>query len=134
MSRAEAHVVPAKFVVRPEPEKTLSSADTLTARTVAGQTLANKTSADKAIAVNAKTTPGKPSVTPARVMERRANPTLIRTSVPEEEPISPTTLILIMQTGRYDAYGALVWDLSVWQVTLGPAQRGLQPEIIVKSI
>jgi hypothetical protein len=40
-----------------------------------------------------------------------------------------------MHTKQYDADGALVWDLCVWQVTvMGPAQGQMEPGIVIKSI
>ena len=60
---------------------------------------------------------------------------LVRSSMSEQDAIAPQTLILILHTGQYDANGALVWDLCVWQVTvMGPAHGQLEPGIVVKAI
>jgi hypothetical protein len=127
VSSTQAHIVPAKFEVRPQ-EKTSASpqANTLAARTVA----------DNKVAANSRTKLGKSAVIPAKTTQRPVNPPmLIRSSMSAEQAITPQTLILILQTGRYDAYGAVVWDLSVWRITvMGPAQPGMEPGIVVKSI
>ena len=40
-----------------------------------------------------------------------------------------------MQTRRVDSSGAVVWDLSVWQVTVvGPARDMMAAGIVAKSI
>jgi beta-lactamase regulating signal transducer with metallopeptidase domain len=132
MSRVQARMVPAKFVVKPEAKIATSGV----ANTVAAGTGLDRTELDKTIAADARTKPGKFAVVPAKATQRLVNPlVLIRSSVSEEEAITPQTLILIMQTGTYDAYGA-VWDLCVWRVTvIGPAHQGqMVSGIVVKSI
>jgi hypothetical protein len=129
VSSTQAHIVPAKFEVRPEGKTSASpQANTLAARAVADN--------DNKVAANSKTKLGKSAVIPAKTTQRPVNPPmLIRSTMSAEQAITPQTLILILQTGRYDAYGAVVWDLSVWRVTvMGPAQPGMEPGIVVKSI
>jgi beta-lactamase regulating signal transducer with metallopeptidase domain len=147
MSRVQAHMVPAKFVVKPEPKIATSAvANTVAAgagldrarldRTGLDKAELDRTALDKTIAADAKT-PGKSAVVPAKATQRLVNPpVLIRSNVSEEEAITPQTLIFIMQTGTYDAYGAVVWDLCVWRVTIiGPANHGqMVSGIVVKSI
>lgn len=119
ISRMGAPVVPLKFIVKPE-AKSLVLAPA------------------KAVAAKTKTVtkPNQSAVIPAKATQRRLNrPMLVRSSMSEEDVIAPQTLILIMQTERYDAAGAVVWDLRVWQVTVtGPAQGRLERGIVVKSI
>jgi beta-lactamase regulating signal transducer with metallopeptidase domain len=117
MYRAEARVVPAKFVVKN---------DEKIAPPVARNSVASRL----------KAKPDKSFVVPAKAKQRQVNPPmLIRSSMSEQDSVAPQTLILIMHTGQYDADGALVWDLCVWQVTvMGPAHGQLEPGIIVKSI
>ena len=148
MSRVQAHMVPAKFVVKPGPKIAMSAvANTVAAgtgldrarldRTGLDRTELDKTELDKTRAANAKTKPGKSAVVPAKATQRRVNPpVLIRSSFSGEEAITPQTLIFIMQTGTYDAYGAVVWDLCVWRVTvIGQAHQGqMVSGIVVKSI
>ncbi len=116
ISRIGSQVVPAKFVFKPE-EKHLASA---VARTMVARTT---------------TKPGKSAVLPARAIQPRVNPpTLVRSSF-AEDTITPRTLILIVQTGQYDASGAVVWNLCVWRITvIGPARSLVEQEIVVKSI
>jgi beta-lactamase regulating signal transducer with metallopeptidase domain len=117
-SRVQAYMVPAKFVVKPEAK-------------IATSAVANT------VAAGTKSKPGKSAVVPAKATQRRVHPPmLIRSSVSEEEAITPQTMILIMQTGTYDAYGAVVWDLCVWRVTVvGPSHEGqMEQEVVVKSI
>jgi hypothetical protein len=118
MYRAEASVVPAKFVVK----NAKKNSPRLLAR--------------NSVASRLKAKPDKSFIVPAKVKQRRANPPmLIRSSMSEPGAIAPQTLILIMHTGQYDADGALVWDLCVWQVTvMAPAQGQTEPGIVVKSI
>jgi len=50
------------------------------------------------------------------------------------------TLFLVVQTEfvqarQYDAAGAVVWDLCVWQVTVvGPVQNKMEAGTVAKSI
>ncbi len=89
----------------------------------------NSASAAKKIRSQAKS-----AVVPAVVKQRRVNqPTLIRSSM-SEDAVAPQTLILVMQSARYDVSGAVVWDLCVWRVTVvGPAQNRLEPGMVAKS-
>jgi beta-lactamase regulating signal transducer with metallopeptidase domain len=133
MLRVQAHMVPAKFVVKSEAKIATSAV----ANTVAAGTGLDKTERIKAIAANAKTKPAKSAVVPAKATQRRLNPpVLIRSSVSKEEAVTPQTLIFIMQTGTYDAYGAVVWDLCVWRVSIiGPLHQSQREQgIVVKSI
>jgi hypothetical protein len=119
ISRMGARVVPAKFVVKPEAKSSVLAPPETLAATTKTQTKANEG-----------------AVIPARATQRRVNrPMLVRSSMSEKNTIAPQILILIMQTERYDAAGAVVWDLCVWQVTVtGPANDRMEPGIVVKSI
>ena len=83
-----------------------------------------------------KTKLGNPAVIRAKAKRTQVNPpVLLRSSVSEQETVAPPALILIMQSRSYDASGAVVWELCVWQVTVtGPARRAMEQEIIAKSI
>jgi hypothetical protein len=150
MARAQARIVPAKFVPAPSATgrrlmgrqmmdhqiKTSPSAEAnnIAVSAVGENGKASRTPAGQTVA-DTKTKPGNPAVIPAKATRPRVNsPVLIRSSMSKDEVLAPQTLILIMQSGRYDAAGAVVWDLCVWQVTVGPGRRGMAPEIIVKSI
>jgi BlaR1 peptidase M56 len=72
---------------------------------------------------------GKTEIVPASATQRRVRAaTLVRASL-TTDAASPQTLFVVtrtefVQTPRYDASGAVVWELSVWQVTvIGPVQR-----------
>ena len=108
----ESHVVPTRFMVKPEAKTTVAAG------------------------AETKTKPSRSSVVPAKATQRRLNPPLlIRSSVAQEDANAPQTLILIMQTGRYDSFGSVVWDLCVWQVTvIGSTQNRMEAGIVVKSI
>ena len=67
-------------------------------------------------------------------MQRRVKPPMLVRSSMANDGVAPQTLFLVMrtefvqtefvQTRQYDATGAVVWDLCVWQVTvIGPAQK-----------
>jgi hypothetical protein len=115
LSEMGAHVVPAKLVVSPQ---------------VAPQ---------KKEVAKSKVKSRNTEVLPAAARARTVAPTLVRTSV-EENAVNPQTLLFVtrtefVQTRRVDAYGAVVWDLSVWQVTLvAPAQDMMAAGIVAKSI
>ena len=138
-SGINSHLVPTKFVAKPDPNGLLFAA----ART-------KKTT----------TQPSRSAVVPASWTQRRMRlPMLVRSSM-AEDAVRPQTLIFIMQTrvmetrimqtrimetrimqtrftatGQDEASSAVVWDLCVWQVTvIGTAQNRNQPEIIAKSI
>ena len=126
-------VVPAKFVVgssKVRPDKNIAAPvrNSVTAQP--------KAKPDKSNIAPANVPAIVPAIVPAKAKQRRVNrPLLVRSSFSEQDAIAPQTLILIMHTGQYDADGALVWDLCVWQVTvMGPAQGQMEPEIVVKSI
>ena len=117
VSRGELNIVPAKFVLKPEAKIAVPAAPSM-------------------VAARLKTKPGRSVIVPANARQRRVNPPmLVRSSMSEQDAIAPQTLILILHTGQYDANGALVWDLCVWQVTvMGPAHGQLEPGIVVKAI
>ena len=125
VSAMGAQVVPAKFVVRANVQ-TNTLTDVPTA--LPNQAM-NSASAAKKIRSQAKS-----AVVPAVVKQRRVNqPTLIRSSM-SEDAVAPQTLILVVQSARYDVSGAVVWDLCVWRVTVvGPAQGRLEPGMVAKS-
>jgi hypothetical protein len=58
----------------------------------------------------------------------------------ETSAVTPQTLLFVtrteyVQTRRVNSSGAVVWDLSVWQVTvIGPAQDMVAAGIVAKSI
>jgi len=126
VSAMGAQIVPAKFVVR-----TNVPTDAPTdAPTALPNNATNSVSAAKKIHSQAT----KSAVVPAVVKQRRVNqPTLIRSSM-SEDAVAPQTLILVMQSARYDVSGAVVWDFCVWRVTVvGPAQNRLEPGMVAKS-
>jgi hypothetical protein len=160
VSDMSSHVVPAKFVVRPSEQNSVSVA-TKTKRT-------------------RKTNTSQSSVLRAKVRQRRVNPpVLVRTSFAEDAVRSQTLVFIVQaeivkaeivqaeivqaeivqaeivqtgivqtgivqtgivqteisQTGRRDSSGLVIWDLCVWQVTvMGPAQNRTEPGVVVKSI
>ena len=107
-----SQIVPAKFVVKPAAKSSVSAA------------------------VKA----GKPAVVPAKVTQQRVMPPMLIRSSVVEDAIMPQTLIFVMQTGvmqtgQYDASGAVVWRFCVWQVTvIDPTQNRMESGIVVKSI
>jgi beta-lactamase regulating signal transducer with metallopeptidase domain len=123
MSQMGAHVVPAKLQVREEREK----------RSLAP--------ASKLLVKKSRMAANKPEIVPARAAERGVKaPTLVRASL-TTDATGPQTLFVMtrtefVQTPRYDASGAVVWELSVWQVTvIGPVQRTVtEAGVAAKSI
>jgi beta-lactamase regulating signal transducer with metallopeptidase domain len=122
VSPTGAQVVPAKFIVRTNARAA--------ALTVSPGKAMNSVSAAKKVQSHAT----KSAVVPAVVKQRRVNqPTLIRSSM-SEDAVAPQTLILVVQSARYDVSGAVVWDFCVWRVTVvGPAQNRLEPGMVAKS-
>jgi beta-lactamase regulating signal transducer with metallopeptidase domain len=121
MSEAGARVVPAKLAtqIRPQAHNSFRK----TAKPV-GKSLIE--------AAN------QPSITPARPAMVPENPMLVRASVKGD--VNPQALFFVMrtevvQTRQYDASGAVVWDLCVWQVTVvGPVQNKTEAGMVAKSI
>jgi beta-lactamase regulating signal transducer with metallopeptidase domain len=129
-SQIGAHVVPAKLVLstgsNSAKKETKSFVSAVAKNSVAGKKIQKQVAA--------------PEVIPAAAARGRTLvPTLLRTSM-EENAVTPQTLLFVtrteyVQTRRVDASGAVVWDLSVWQVTVvGPAQDMMAAGIVAKSI
>ena len=108
----ESQVVPTRFMVKPEAKTTMAAAETK------------------------KTKPRRSVVVPAKASQRPLHPPMLfRSSASQEDANAPQTLILIMQTGRYDSSGSVVWDWCVWRVTvMGSAQDRMQSGIVVQAI
>jgi len=106
-----AHIIPAGFEVKPRAKSTVPAAAS-----------ASRT-----------------AIVAARVVQRRAKPLLVRTSV-ADDAATFQTLVFVMQTQIMpprpdDPSGSVVWNLCVWQVTvIRPAQERMMQGIIVKSI
>jgi hypothetical protein len=123
MSQMGAHVVPAKLQVREEREN---------------RSLAPAAKSE----VKSSVMPArKADIVPAGAAQRRVQPaTLVRASL-TTDAAGPQALFVVtrtefVQTPRYDASGAIVWELSVWQVTvIGPVQQNTTAAgIAAKSI
>jgi hypothetical protein len=130
VSAMGAQVVPAKFIVR-------ANAPTdarMNAPTEAPTALPNKAMNSVSAAKKIHSQATRSAMVPAVVKQRRVNPpTLIRSSM-SEDAVAPQTLILVVQSARYDVSGAVVWDFCVWRVTVvGPAQNRMQPGMVAKS-
>ena len=130
LSQMGAHVVPAKFVTSAgavsQKKETKGFAPAAGKKTVATNRIEKKMAA--------------PEVIPAGAARARTlAPTLVRTSM-SDEARAPQTLLFVtrtelVQTRRVDASGAVVWDLSIWQVTVvGPARDLMAAGIVAKSI
>ena len=110
-ARMHAHIIPAGFEVKPRAKSTVPAAAS-----------ASRT-----------------AIVAARVVQRRAKPLLVRTSV-ADDAATFQTLVFVMQTQIMpprpdDPSGSVVWNLCVWQVTvIRPAQERMMQGIIVKSI
>ncbi len=124
-----AHVVPAKLVLSTgsssSKKETKSSVPAVAKNFVAGKKIEKKMVA--------------PQVIPAAARARKLVPALVRSSF-ATDAVTPQTLLFVtrteyLQTRHIDASGAVVWDLSVWQVTVvGPAQDMMAAGIVAKSI
>jgi len=130
LSRMRAHVVPAKLTLATGATSPKKENDSFVPAVVK-DFVAGKKIEKKAVT---------PEVIPASsVRARTLSPTLLRTSM-EENAVAPQTLLFVthteyVQTRRVDASGSVVWDLSVWQVTVvGPAQDMMAAGIVAKSI
>jgi Zn-dependent protease with chaperone function len=117
IGRLGAHVVPAKLEIK-----------------------AQEKSSVPAKVENSLRRTAKPDVIPANAVQRREKaPMLARTGMANDAS-APQILFLVMQTEivedrQYDASGAVVWDLCVWQViVVGPVQNKMEAGIIAKSI
>jgi len=130
LSQIGAHVVPAKLVLSTgsssAKKETKSFVPAVAKNPVAGKKIEKKVAA--------------PEVIPASAARARTlAPTLLRTGM-EENAVTLQTLLFVtrteyVQTRRVDASGAVVWNLSVWQVTVvGPAQDMMAAGIVAKSI
>jgi beta-lactamase regulating signal transducer with metallopeptidase domain len=130
LAQMGAHVVPAKLVLSTgsssAKKESKSSVPAVAKNFVAGNKIEKKK-------VTAR------EVISATARARTLAPTLLSTSM-EENAVTPQTLLFVtrteyVQTRRVDASGAVVWDLSVWQVTVvGPAQDMMAAGIVSKSI
>lgn len=125
-----AHVVPAKLALstgsNSAKKETRSAVAPASKNIVASNKIEKKVPAPEVI-----------PAAPARASTLQ--PTLVRASL-ATDAFTPETLLFVtrteyVQTRRVDASGAVVWDLSVWQVTLvGPAQEMMEAGIVAKSI
>jgi beta-lactamase regulating signal transducer with metallopeptidase domain len=111
LSEMGVHFVPAKLQVREEREKRA------------------RAPAAKPSHKNSRVAVGKADIVPDRIAQRRVKePMIVRASL-TMNPGSPHTLFVMTRTEfvempRYDASGAAVWELSVWQVTvIGPVHQ-----------
>ena len=122
-----AHVVPAKLQIRAEE----SFQDQSNSAPVVAKSAVKSSFKPKS----------KPDLIPTNTVQHRAKaPMLVRASV-ASDGLVPQTLFLVMQaevvqTRQYDASGAVVWDLCVWQVTVvGPVPNKMEAGIAAaKSI
>jgi beta-lactamase regulating signal transducer with metallopeptidase domain len=131
MSQLGAHVVAAELQMRPEEVR---SEEVLPAH---GNAIAVSA---KSVAKSSFKAKDKPEVIRARAGQRRVTaPMLARTSMAGDDVV-PQPVFIVMQTEfvetrRYAATGAVVWDLCVWRVTVvGPVQDKMEAGIAAKSI
>jgi Zn-dependent protease with chaperone function len=125
-----AQVVPAKLVLSKgagsSKNETRNPVPTVAKNFVTGKKIEKKGAAPEVILAHA-----------ARAMA--PPPTFVRASL-ETNAVTPQTLLFVtrteyVQTRRVNASGAVIWDLSVWQVTVvGPAQDMMAAGIVAKSI
>ncbi len=130
VSAMGAQVVPAKFIVRANAAANVRTTAPTDALTALPNQATNSVSAAKKIQSQA----ARSAVVPALVKQRQVNsPMLIRSSM-SQDAVAPQTLILVVQSARYDVSGAVVWDLCVWRVTMiSPVQNRMQPGMVAKS-
>lgn len=82
----------------------------------------------------------KPTVIPAQAGSPRAEDAMPVRSAVTAQAVAPRTLIFVMrtefvQTRQSETSGAVVWNLSVWRITvIGPIQNRTAQESIAKSI
>ncbi len=130
LAQMGAHVVPAKLVLSKgassSKNETKSSVPTVAKNFVAERKIEKKVAG--------------PEVIPAHAARAKTlSPTFVRASM-ETNAVTPQTLLFVtrteyVQTRRVNSSGAVVWDLSVWQVTvIGPAQDMMAAGIVAKSI
>jgi beta-lactamase regulating signal transducer with metallopeptidase domain len=87
---------------------------------------------------NTRTETNQPALDPAKAQTRTVAPTFVRASV-ANHAVTVRTLVFIVETPALhsmpdDASGAVVWHLSVWEVTVvRPAKRQAEPGVIAKS-
>lgn len=87
---------------------------------------------------NTKTETNRPVFAPAKAQPRTGAPTFVRTSA-ASHAVTVRTLVFVvatpaLQSMQDDASGAVVWHLSVWEVTVfRPAKQQAEPGIIAKS-
>jgi hypothetical protein len=87
---------------------------------------------------NTKTETNRPVFAPAEAQRRMAGPAFVRASA-SNHAVTVRTLVFIVETPALqstadDASGAVVWHLSVWEVTVGrPAKQQAEPGVIAKS-
>jgi beta-lactamase regulating signal transducer with metallopeptidase domain len=125
ISRMGARILPAKLQVRAEE--------------VGPEARRSTPVVAKAVAKSSFRRTGRPGVIPAKSMQPRVKtPMLLRTSM--ATGAAGQTLFVVVQaefvqTRQYDASGAVVWDLCVWQVTVvGPVQNKMEAGTVAKSI
>jgi len=131
LSPMGAHVVPAKLVL-----STGSNSAKKETRSAALPPASKNIVASNKIE---KKVPAPEVIPAAPARASTLQPTLVRASL-ATDAVTPETLLFVtrteyVQTRRVDASGAVVWDLSVWQVTLvGPAQEMMAAGIVAKAI
>jgi beta-lactamase regulating signal transducer with metallopeptidase domain len=87
---------------------------------------------------NTKTETNRPVFAPAEAQPRMVQPTFVRASA-SNHAVTVRTLVFIVETPALrstpdDASGAVVWHLSVWEVTVvRPAKQQAEPGVIAKS-
>jgi len=87
---------------------------------------------------NTKAASNQPVFAPAEAQPRMVTPTFVRARV-ANHAVAVRTLVFIVETPALqstsdDASGAVVWHLSVWEVTVfRPAKQQAEPGVIAKS-
>jgi hypothetical protein len=87
---------------------------------------------------NTKTETNRQALDPAKAQPRMAEPAFVRASA-SNHAVAVRTLVFIVETPALqstsdDASGAVVWHLSVWEVTVfKPAKQQAEPGVIAKS-
>jgi hypothetical protein len=87
---------------------------------------------------NRKTEPDRPVFAPANAKQRTSSPAFVRARA-SNQAVAVRALVFIVETPALqstsdEASGAVVWHLSVWQVTVfRPARQQAEQGIIAKS-
>lgn len=112
IARVGAQVVPAKLQLRAQEAEHRASVALLA----------------KSVGKNSPQPANNVDVVLARAAQRRAKaPMLVRASLQDDGVVPQAMLLEIVHTRRYDATGAVVWDLCVWRVTVvGLVQNKLE--------